>query len=120
MSSTPTILKTAPAAKSIAGVIPRQMPRHPSRDWLIRESAMHAVAVGNSSRTVAAVLREMLSFGFFAPCPVAESDPQHLQKLMLAIEEFALTESYGIDAMAYCADCISLSCNPTHVEGGEL
>ncbi len=81
---------------------------------------MHAVAVGNSSRTVAAVLRKMLRLGFFVGCPVAESDPPHLQKLMLAIEEFARTESYDINGMAFCADCISLSCNPTYWKRGEL
>lgn len=95
------------------------MPRHPTREWLIKESALLAVAVGSNSRTVAAVLVEMLQLGIFAPCPIAKGDPPHLQTLMLAIEEFARSESRNIDGLAYCADCISLSCSPpTQALGG--
>jgi hypothetical protein len=79
---------------------------------------MHASAVGNSSRTAAAVVKEMLNFGFFVACPVAENDLPHLQNLMRAIEEFAREESYGIGRLAFCADCISLSCNPDEKGGG--
>jgi hypothetical protein len=90
----------------------RSMPRHPTRQWLIREAALHAAAVGSSSRTAAAVIEEMLTLGMFAPCPVSNGDKPHLRALMAAINAFAIEESRGIDHMAFCADCISLSCNP--------